>query len=130
MCIKLVGLFTETLVCVIVNDPLVLFITFLMYPVLPMYLWIDSRCALEKGGVGISSMLNLVIGLLSGTRAITGFCDLELIWFIFWLHEIIAHLLFIGDFFVDFPTTETLMVHCTWVKILHVIVHIIKCGLL
>ena len=50
MCIKLVGLFTETLVCVIVNDPLVLFITFLMYPVLPMYMWIDSRCALEKGG--------------------------------------------------------------------------------
>jgi hypothetical protein len=43
-----------------------------------MYLWIDSRCALEKGGGGISSMLNLVIGLLSGTRAITGFCDLEL----------------------------------------------------
>jgi hypothetical protein len=33
-------------------------------------------------------------------------------------------------FFVDFPTTETLMVHCTWVKILHVIVHITKCGLL
>jgi hypothetical protein len=95
-----------------------------------MYLWIDSRCALEKGGGGISSMWNLVIGLLSGTRAVTGFCDLELIWFIFWLHEIIAHLLFIGDFFVDFPTTETLMVHCTWVKILHVIVHIIKCGLL
>jgi hypothetical protein len=29
MCIKLVGLFTEKLVCVIVNDPLVLFITFL-----------------------------------------------------------------------------------------------------
>ena len=52
MCIKLVGLFTETLVCVIVNDPLVLFITFLMYPVLPMYMWIDSRCALEKGGGG------------------------------------------------------------------------------
>ena len=48
MCIKLVGLFTETLVCVVVNDPLVLFITFLMYPL--MYLWIDSRCALEKGG--------------------------------------------------------------------------------
>jgi flagellar biosynthesis protein FliR len=37
MCIKLVGLFTETLVCVIVNDPLVLFITFLMYPVLPTH---------------------------------------------------------------------------------------------
>ena len=50
MCIKLVGLFTATLVCVIVNDPFVLFITFLMYPVLLMYLWIDSRCALEKGG--------------------------------------------------------------------------------
>ena len=49
MCIKLVDLFTETLVCVIVNDPLVLFITFLMYPVLPMYLWIDSRSALEEG---------------------------------------------------------------------------------
>ena len=78
MCIKLVGLFTETLVCVIVNDPLVLFITFLMYPVLPMYMWIDSRCALEKGGGGIFSMLNLVIGLLSGTRAVTGFCDVEL----------------------------------------------------
>jgi hypothetical protein len=39
--------------CVIVNDPLVLFITFLMYPVLPMYLWIDSRCALEKGDGGL-----------------------------------------------------------------------------
>lgn len=50
MCIKLVGLFTETLVCVIVYDPLVLSFTFLMYQVLPMYLWINSRCALEKGG--------------------------------------------------------------------------------
>lgn len=51
MCIKLVGLFTETLFCVIVYDPLVLFITFLMYQVLPMYWRIDSRCALERGGV-------------------------------------------------------------------------------
>ncbi len=50
MCIKLVGLFTETLFCVIVYDPLVLFITFLMYQVLPMYWRIDSRCALERGG--------------------------------------------------------------------------------
>ena len=41
MCIKLVGLFTETLVCVIVNYPLVLFITFLMYPVLPTHLFVD-----------------------------------------------------------------------------------------
>jgi hypothetical protein len=44
---------------------------------IPMYLWIDSRCALEKGEGGISSMLNIVIGLLSGTRAVTDFCDLE-----------------------------------------------------
>ena len=76
MCIKFVGLFTETIVCVIVNDPLVWFITFLMYPVLPMYLWIDSRSALEGGS--ISCLLSLVIGLLSGTMALTSFCDLEL----------------------------------------------------
>ena len=44
MCIKLVGLFPETLVCVIVNDPLVLFITFLMYPVLPT----GARCVRKK----------------------------------------------------------------------------------
>lgn len=72
MCIKLVGLFTETLVCVIVNDPLVLFITFLMYPVLPTHVFVDRfKMCIGKGG--ISSMLNLVIGLLSGTRAVTGF---------------------------------------------------------
>jgi hypothetical protein len=77
-------------------------------------------------------MLNLVIGLLSGTRAVTGFLwsRIDVVYILAWLHEIIAHLLFIGDFFVDFPTTETLMVHCSWVKILHVIVHITKCGLL
>lgn len=75
MCIKLVGLFTETLVCVIVNDPLVLFITFLMYPVLPTHVFVDRfKMCIGKGGWGIiSSMLNLVIGLLSGTRAVTGF---------------------------------------------------------
>jgi hypothetical protein len=79
MCIKLIGLFTETLVCVIVNDPLVLFITFLMYPVLPTHVFVDRfKMCIGKGGGGISSMLNLVIGLLSGTRAVTGFCDLEL----------------------------------------------------
>jgi hypothetical protein len=73
MCIKLVGLFTETLVCVIVNDPLVLFITFLMYPVLPTHVLVDRfKMCIGKGG-GISSMLNIVIGLLSGTRAVTGF---------------------------------------------------------
>jgi uncharacterized membrane protein len=35
---------------------------------------------MNTGGAhqGISSMLNLVIGLLSGTRAVTSFCDLEL----------------------------------------------------
>ena len=77
MCIKLVGLFTETLVCVIVNDPLVLFITFLMYPVLPTHVFVDRfKMCIGKGGGGgggISSMLNIVIGLLSGTRAVTGF---------------------------------------------------------
>lgn len=80
MCIKLIGLFTETLVCVIVNDPLVLFITFLMYPVLPTHVFVDrfKTCIGKGGGGGISSMLNIVIGLLSGTRAVTGFCDLEL----------------------------------------------------
>ena len=74
MCIKLVGLFTETLV---VNDPLVLFITFLMYPVLPTHVFVDRfKMCIGKGGGGgggISSMLNIVIGLLSGTRAVTGF---------------------------------------------------------
>lgn len=59
MCIKLVGLFTETLFCVIVYDPLVLFITFLMYQVLPMYWRIDSRCALERGGGCISMHVEL-----------------------------------------------------------------------
>ena len=74
MCIKLVGLFTETLVCVIVNVPLVLFITFLMYPVLSTHVFVDRfKMCIGKGGGGISSMLNLVIGLLSGTRAVTGF---------------------------------------------------------
>ena len=77
MCIKLIGLFTETLVCVIVNDPLVLFITFLMYPVLPTHVFVDrfKMCiGKKKGGEGgISSMLNIVIGLLSETRAVTGF---------------------------------------------------------
>ena len=75
MCIKLVGLFTETLVCVIVNDPLVLFITFLKYPVLPTHVFVDrfKMCIGKGGGRGISSMLNIVIGLLSGTRAVTGF---------------------------------------------------------
>ena len=75
MCIKLVGLFTETLVCVVVNDPLVLFITFLMYPVLPTHVFVDrfKMCIGKGGGGGISSMLNIVIGLLSGTRAVTGF---------------------------------------------------------
>ncbi len=75
MCIKLVGLFTETLVCVIVNDPLVLFITFLMYPVLPTHVFVDRfKMCIGKGGEGgIYSMLNIVIGLLSGTRAVTGF---------------------------------------------------------
>ena len=75
MCIKLVGLFTETLVCVIVNDPLVLFITFLMYPVLPTHVFVDRfKMYIGKGGEGgISSMLNIVIGLLTGTRAVTGF---------------------------------------------------------
>jgi hypothetical protein len=77
MCIKLVGLFTETLVCVIVNDPLVLFITFLMYPVLPTHVFVDRfKMCIGKGrggGGGISSMLNIVIGLLTGTRAVTGF---------------------------------------------------------
>ena len=74
MCIKLVGLFTETLVCVIVNDPLGLFITFLMYPVLPTHVFVDRfKMCFGKGGGGISSMLNIVIGLLSGTRAVTGF---------------------------------------------------------
>lgn len=77
MCIKLVGLFTETLFCVIVYDPLVLFITFLMYQVLPMYWRIDSRCALERGGV-FPCMLNLVIGVLSGIRAVTSFYYLKL----------------------------------------------------
>jgi hypothetical protein len=74
MCIKLVGLFTETLVCVIVNDPLVLFITFLMYPVLPTHVFVDRfNMGIGKKGGGISSMLNIVIGLLTGTRAVTGF---------------------------------------------------------
>ena len=76
MCIKIVGLFTETLVCVVVNDPLVLFITFLMYPVLPTHVFVDrfKMCIGKGGGGGISSsMLNIVIGLLSGTRAVTGF---------------------------------------------------------
>ena len=51
MCIKLVGLFTETLVCVIVNDPLVLFITFLMYPVLPTLVFVDRfKMCIGKGG--------------------------------------------------------------------------------
>ena len=52
MCIKLVGLFTETLVCVIVNDPLVLFITFLMYPVLPTHVFVDKFKMLhwKRGG--------------------------------------------------------------------------------
>ena len=50
MCIKLVGLFTETLVCVIVNDPLVLFITFLMYPVLPTHVSVDRfKMCIGKG---------------------------------------------------------------------------------
>ena len=50
MCIKLVGLFTETLVCVIVNDPLVLFITFLMYPVLPTHVFVDRfKMCIGKG---------------------------------------------------------------------------------
>ena len=58
MCIKLVGLFTETLVCVIVNDPLVLFITFLMYPVLPTHVFVDRfKMYIGKGGGGISSMI-------------------------------------------------------------------------
>ena len=53
MCIKLVGLFTETLVCVIVNDPLVLFITFLMYPVLPTHVFVDRfKMCIGKGGGG------------------------------------------------------------------------------
>ena len=53
MCIKLVGLFTETLVCVIVNDPLVLFITFLMYPVLPTHVNVDRfKMCIGKGGGG------------------------------------------------------------------------------
>lgn len=73
MCIKLVGLFTETLVCVIVNDPLVLFITFLMYPVLPTHVFVDRFKMCIGKGRGISSMLNIVIGLLTGTRAVTGF---------------------------------------------------------
>ena len=51
MCIKLVGLFTETLICVIVNDPLVLFITFLMYPVLPTHVFVDRfKMCIGKGG--------------------------------------------------------------------------------
>ena len=49
MCIKLVGLFTETLVCVIVNDLLVLFITFLMYPVLPMYFVDRFKICIGRG---------------------------------------------------------------------------------
>ena len=53
MCIKLIGLFTETLVCVIVNDPLVLFITFLMYPVLPTHVFVDRfKMCIGKGGRG------------------------------------------------------------------------------
>lgn len=53
MCIKLVGLFTETLVCVIVNDPLVLFITFLMYPVLPTHVFVDRfKMCIGKGRGG------------------------------------------------------------------------------
>ena len=53
MCIKLVGLFTETLVCVIVNDPLVLFITFLMYPVLTTHVFVDRfKMCIGKGGGG------------------------------------------------------------------------------
>ena len=53
MCINLVGLFTETLVCVIVNDPLVLFITFLMYPVLPTHVFVDRfKMCIGKGGGG------------------------------------------------------------------------------
>lgn len=53
MCIKLVGLFTETLVCVIVNDPLVLFITFLMYPVLPTHVFVDRfKMCIGKVGRG------------------------------------------------------------------------------
>ena len=53
MCIKLIGLFTETLVCVIVNDPLVLFITFLMYPVLPTHVFVDRfKMCIGKGGGG------------------------------------------------------------------------------
>jgi hypothetical protein len=51
MYIKLVGLFTETLVCVIVNYPLVLFITFLMYPVLPTHVFVDRfKMGIGKGG--------------------------------------------------------------------------------
>jgi hypothetical protein len=42
------------------------------------YLGTCIKMCIGKGGGGISSMLNLVIGLLSGTRAVTGFCDLEL----------------------------------------------------
>ena len=54
MCIKLIGLFTETLVCVIVNDPLVLFITFLMYTVLLTHVFVDRfKMCIGKGGRGV-----------------------------------------------------------------------------
>jgi hypothetical protein len=51
------------------------YITYLgMYPVLPTHVFVDRfKMCIGKGGGGISSMLNLVIGLLSGTRAVTGF---------------------------------------------------------
>jgi hypothetical protein len=52
MCIKLVGLFTETLVCVIVNDPLVLFITFIPKTQVPDYITYLGTCIYIFGKTG------------------------------------------------------------------------------
>jgi type IV secretory pathway VirB3-like protein len=59
MCIKLIGLFTETLVCVIVNDPLVLFITFLMYTVLLTHVFVDKyACSYFKQPIKVGQAVN------------------------------------------------------------------------